>query len=203
MKSDNTLIQICEAEGIQILDNGCSNTSAVRALQLVYTLGTLFENNHCVADALPFFCTAINSLCVDNTSLPSLNEECIQVRDNKCSSEWRIVENLFRISVPSCMSFKNGTNIIFASAPIQTCPDMFEVFCGSLCVPACHELPLFRDGVDIVYRVWFTILYAVNLIGAVITVIASIVYRQKMYVYVCCEYICAYWLCMSAIKYVW
>lgn len=176
MKSDNSLIQVCEAEGIQILENNCSNISAIRALQLVYVLGIWLENNHCVADALPFFCAAIDSLCVDNISLLSLHEECIQVRDNKCSSEWRIVENLFSTSVPSCESF--GTTVTFSSAPIQTCPDMFKVFCGSLCLPSCQRISMLR--VDVVYRVWFTILYVVNLIGGVITVIGSIVYRQKM-----------------------
>ena len=176
MKSDNSLIHVCEAEGIQILDFNCSNISAIRALQLVYVLGTLFENNHCVTDALPFFCAAIDSFCVDNTILPSLHEECIQVRDNNCSAEWRIAENLFSISVPSCRSF--DTTVTFSSAPIQTCPDMFEVFCGSLCLPSCQRISLLR--VDVVYRVWFTIVYVVNLIGGVITVIASIVYRQKM-----------------------
>ena len=176
MESDNSLIQVCEAKGFQILDNNCSNISAIRALQLVYVLGTLFGNNYCVADALPFFCAAIDSLCVDNTSLPSLHEECIQVRDNKCSSEWRVAENLFSTSLPNCSSF--GTTVTFSSAPIQTCPDMFEVFCGSLCLPSCQRISLFR--MDVAYRVWFTILYVVNLIGAVITVIASIVYRQKM-----------------------
>ena len=180
MKSVNTLIQVCEAEGIQVVDN-CSNTSAVRALQLVYVLGEMFENNYCVVDAVSFFCATINSLCVDNTTT-NLHEECIQVRDNRCSSEWRVAENLFSISVPSCDSFKNGTNITFSSAPIQTCPDMFAVFCGSLCLPLCQEVTMFSDGVDTAFRVWFTVLYAVNLIGGVINVIASIVYRQKMYV---------------------
>ena len=185
MNPDNTLIQDCEAEGIQILDNNCSNTSAIRALQLVYALGAYLNNSGCVEDNLPFYCTAIDSLCLDNTNLPSLVEECIQVRDNYCSSEWRLAENLFSISVPSCDSFKNGTNITFSSAPIQTCPDKFAVFCGSLCLPSCQEVSLLRDGgdgVDTAFRVWFTVLYAVNLIGGVITVIATITYRQKMYV---------------------
>ena len=138
-------------------------------------------NDKCTEDGLPFFCTAIDSLCVGNTNL-SLNEKCIQVRDNRCSTEWRIIENLFNISVPSCDSFKNGTNVIFSSAPIQTCPDLFEVFCGSMCLPSCQQITLLRDGVNTAFRVWFTILYAVNVIGGVITIIASIVYRQKMYV---------------------
>ena len=138
-------------------------------------------NDQCTEDALPFFCAAIESLCMGNTST-SLNEECIYVRDNRCSTEWRVIENLFNISLPSCDSFKNGTNVIFSNAPIQTCPDLFEVFCGSLCLPSCQQITLLRDGANTAFRVWFTILYVVNVIGGVITIIASIVYRQKMYV---------------------
>ena len=176
------MIQACEGGDIQIHDNNCSNVSAVRALQVVYVLSIQFENNRCSEDALPFFCTAINSLCAENISLPSLSEECLDVRDNKCSSEWRTAESLFKVSVPSCLSFRNGTNLTFSSAPIQTCPDISEVFCGSLCLPSCHEITLLRDGVYTAFRVWFTVFYFVSLIGGVIAIIASIVYREKMYV---------------------
>ena len=180
--SDNTLMQVCEAKGIQISHSNCSDVPTLKAFQSVYTLGTLFENNRCSEDSLLFLCTAINSLCIDNSSLPPLYEECIQVRDNKCSSEWRTAKNLFRISVPSCDSFKDDNNLTFSSAPIQTCPDAFGVFCDSLCLPLCQEITLFNDEIDLLYRIWFTTLYAINLIGGVITMIAIISYRQKMYV---------------------
>ena len=153
----------------------------MRAFQIVYALGVQSMNDQCTKDALSFFCLAIDSLCVGNTSL-SLNKECIHVRDITCATEWRITENLFNISIPSCDSFKNITNVMFSSAPIQTCPDMFEVFCGSLCLPSCQRISWLRDGVNTAFRVWITILYAINVIGGVITIIASIVYRQKMYV---------------------
>ena len=151
----------------------------MRALQLVYALGAQLMNDQCTENALPFFCTAIDSLCEDNSNL-SLNKDCIQVRDNICSTEWRIIENLFNTSIPSCDSFKVGTSVIFSSAPIQTCPDSFEVFCGSLCLPSCQQITLLRDGVDTAVRVWFITLYIVNIIGGVIIIIASIIYRQKM-----------------------
>ena len=178
---DDSLIQVCNGWPWDI-DNNCSNVSvsAIRGLQVVYALSTEFENSRCSEDALPFFCTAIKSVCVDNINSPSLSEECIDVRDNKCSSEWRIAENLFNILLPSCLSFKNRTNVTFSSAPIQPCPDISEVFCGSLCLPSCHEMAVFKDGVYTAFRVWFIVLYFVSLIGGVITIIASIVYREKM-----------------------
>ena len=181
--NSNKLIQTCEAEGVQIFKNNCCNVSAIRAFQVVYVLGTLLENKQCSeGNALQFFCTAINTLCANNTSVSSLTEECIQVRDDSCSSEWRIAENLFSISLPSCHSFKKGVNVTFSSAPIQACPDMFEVFCGSLCLPSCHEISLLRDGLNTPFRAWFTVVYVITLIGGVITIIASIIHREKMYI---------------------
>ena len=181
--NNDELIQICEAEGVQILKNNCGNVSAMRAFQVVYVLGTLLENKQCSeGNALQFFCTVINTLRGNNTSVSSLTEECIQVRDDSCSSEWRIAENLFSISIPSCHSFKKGVNVTFSSAPIQACPDMFEVFCGSLCLPSCHEISLLRDGLNTPFRAWFTVVYVITLIGGVITIIASIIHREKMYI---------------------
>ena len=76
-----------------ITNDDCDlKSTAIVGLQSVYTLGLL--NSQCVTnDTLSFFCNATLLLCNSNSSSVDLTEECEEVRDNKCTSEWRIVES--------------------------------------------------------------------------------------------------------------
>ena len=108
---------------------------------------------------------------------------CFEVRDNKCSVEWRVAQIFFNISYPDCESLKFNANINFTSmAPVLDCPDNFGVFCGSLCQPLCAELSLsvFNAATTTANTVVHIILYFISIIDGVITLIACYFHREKM-----------------------
>ena len=152
----------------------------VSSLNYVYSIGVILHNDQCVEDGLEFFCNAIDFLCDGSTNNSlSLSEECIQIRDSKCATEWRIVENFVNITLPNCSNFVEGASSTVSATPQLPCPDNFGVFCG-LCLPICGEISLFSDGVLTAYKVWLIIMLAISLTGGVITFIASVVKRATM-----------------------
>ena len=154
-----------------------SNCTA-SSLNYVYSFGDILHNDQCVEDGLEFFCSAFDFLCDGVYSL-SLSEECSQIRDNKCATEWRIVENFVNITLLDCSSFDEGVNLTVSVTPQLPCPDDFGVFCG-LCLPICGETLQYTDSVVTAYDVWLIVMLVISLIGGVITLIASIVKRATM-----------------------
>ena len=148
--------------------------SVITGLSVIFAVGWYMENTECYYDSLSFFCNATLLLCNGNSSSVDLiTEECEEVRDNKCASEWRIVESFFNETVPDCMSYNEGGNLMFTNAPPLPCPSEFDHFCGSTCLPVCdgHYL-LTKNSLNFVFYVLAIITAAISLIGGVITLIA-------------------------------
>jgi len=120
-------------------------------------------------------------LCNGNSSSVDLTEECEEVRDNKCASEWRIVESFYNRSVPNCMSFREDGNITFSRAPKFPCPREFDHICGSTCLPVCGEYSVYMDSKlrSVLYNV-IIIFGIIGLIGGIVTLIACYYNRHKM-----------------------
>jgi len=157
------------------------NQSAITALSVIFAIGWYMENTECYYDSLSFFCNATLLLCNGNGSTVDLTEECEEVRDNNCISEWRIVEGFFDESIPDCMSYREGGNMTFSRAPSFQCPSKFDHFCGSACLPVCDGHYLITENTfDFVFYVLAIITGTICLIGAVITLIACYYNRHKM-----------------------
>ena len=165
--------------------NECNNTvtgfgdyldchdSAIAGLSLIYIVGLYVDNTECYYDSLSFFCNATLLLCNGNSYSVDLTEECEEVRDNKCASEWRIVESFFNTTVPDCMSYNEYGELTYSLAPPLPCPSEFNHFCGSTCLPVCDGHFLFtKNTLDLVFYVLAIITGAISLIGGVITLIA-------------------------------
>ena len=172
---------MCQSQMNDHIDslNNCNN-NYILALNYVYNLGVVFRNYQCVEDGLNFFCDAINFLCevsTDNSSL--LSEECVQIRDNQCLAEWRIVRNLFNASLPDCNTFNEGANLTVSDISSLPCPAHLDVFCG-LCLPICGEQFPFNDSVETAFNAWKIILLIVSLSGGVVNLIVSIIKHKKM-----------------------
>ena len=104
----------------------------------------------------------------------------MEVRDDKCAAEWRIIENFFNATLLSCDSFNGIGNFIIERAPILSCPDDFGIFCGSLCQPLCADISLFDDAATVTYEVLNIILHSMSIIAGVVTIIACFLRRAKM-----------------------
>jgi len=159
------------------LFNNCSNITST--LNYVYSLGFILHNDQCVKDGLDFFCKVINFLCDGSNSFSSLTEECVQIRDNQCSGEWRIVDNFLNLSLLHCSSFDEGANLTESVTPQLPCPDDFGVFCG-ICLPLCGESLSYSDSVVTAYNASLIIMLVISFIGGMITLIASIVKHTTM-----------------------
>ena len=182
--SDNLLLEACKLISNESIHLICDNfnISEVTALNSVYNVGAMVGNGQCTEDGLDFFCNAVSFLChdylwSDGNSTLSLSEECFQIRDNHCAPEWRIVENLFNLSLPDCSSFDEGANLTILDAPMLPCPVDFGMFCG-LCLPLCHS-PLPRD-IRTIYAAVTIVLFVLSLIGGMITLITSIIKRKTL-----------------------
>jgi len=178
---------------VELLLEECNNTmigfgndldcdeSAITGLSWIYTVGLYVENTVCYYDALSFFCNATILLCNGNSSSVDLTEECEEVRDNKCASEWRIVESFFSAAVPDCMSYREGRNLTFSRAPSLPCPSEFDHFCGSTCLPVCDGHYLLTDNnLDLAFYVLAIVTATISLMGGVITLIACYCNQQRV-----------------------
>ena len=123
------------------------------------------------------------SLCGDDDNFTAgLMEECVEVRDNDCPIEWRVFDNIFNASLhfPSCESYTGNSTITFAKAPPLNCPDQFDEFCGSLCLPVCEEYSQVSRDAAIASDVLTVIFIILGLIGGSVTLVACIINREKM-----------------------
>ena len=155
--------------------------SAITGLSLIYTVGLYVENAECYYDSLPFFCNAVFLLCNGNSSSVDLSEKCEEVRDNKCASEWRIVESFFNETLPDCMSYKEDGNLSYSKAPGLPCPSEFDHFCGSTCLPVCDgQYLLTKNNLDLAFYILAIITGAISLAGGVITLIACYYNKDRV-----------------------
>ena len=154
----------------------------ITELSLVHDLANELNNHQCTETSLLFFCNATYALCGDDNN-QSLSEGCVQVRDDTCVAEWRIVDNLLSNSTLNCTVFENGNDSTLSIAPTLMCPDNFEIVCNSFCLPSCNYNPTGNNNGN-VFRVWQSLFSIFTLIGGMITLIMCFVKREKMLVVV-------------------
>ena len=156
------------------------NATAIVGLHSVYGLG-LKTNSRCVTNAtLSFFCNAIHLLCDDISSI-DLTKKCEEVRDNTCSSEWRLVENFYNKSVPDCVSYADDNNLTFKKAPYHPCPVHFDRFCNTTCLPVCGEYSLLTQDASSNFSIYLAVAAGITgLIGGIVTLIVFYNKRNKL-----------------------
>ena len=158
-------------------------TNSFTSLRWIVTINSVLRNKQCNNSAVPFFCNAANFLCGDghNTNITvDLMEECVTVRDNDCPIEWRALENVLDVLIPSCESYTTNRNITFGETPPLNCPDQFDEFCGLLCLPVCEEYYQVSRDAALASDVVIITVMIISLIGGLITLAACIFNREKM-----------------------
>ena len=164
--------------------SSCNDVQAVTALALVYGLGTMLDSRSCVEDGISFFCNSIAVLCGNVNGSSLLTEECVEIRDSNCAVEWRIVGNLLpNVSVPDCSSLDDEANLTFSAVtPPQTCPNDFDVFCNTFCLPVCGETSpqMYSDSIINFYHVWAILMVVISLTGGIVVFIAVYLKRETM-----------------------
>jgi len=164
----------------EILYNVCL-TSSMTLLQSIQAINLVVNNEQCENLAFPFFCNVTHVLCGNASSfVVGIEEKCVQIRDYDCAVEWRVLENIFGIGLPDCMSFAKDGNLSFSKAPALACPDEFNVYCGSICLPSCKEFYQISSNAITAANVATITSICLGLLGGVFTLIMSILNRRKM-----------------------
>lgn len=186
MISQDMVVSSCQPgmnQSVEVLSS-CDDiqASAVTALDFVYDVGGTLDISSCVEDAMLFFCNSTAVLCGNDNGSSMLHEQCVQVRDNDCAVEWRIVENLLlNVSVPDCSSFDDGANLTFSEAvPAQTCPNGFDLFCNTFCLPVCGETFIFDGNITNLYFIWVILTFVICVTGGIIDFIVFYLKRKSM-----------------------
>jgi len=148
-------------------------------LQQVYDFSLITGNSQCSEDILSLFCNVI-TLYGNGDMKTSLDEECVQARDNECAAEWRLVETFLKITLLDCNSLNDTENISLSRASAQNCPDGFGVLCGSICQPLCAEISLFSDAATTTYEVLNIIFHSMSIVSGFVTLVACVYDKKKM-----------------------
>ena len=148
-------------------------------LQSVYELSVVLENDKCGDAIAQFYCDAIDT--VNDGGGRDLITECLEVRDDTCATEWRMIEAFTDFTLPNCDGFYGSENFTSDKAPALSCPADFGIFCGSLCQPLCNEFSLFSDTATVAYRVLSIVFHVIAIIAGVITILACCMLKTKMY----------------------
>lgn len=170
------LITLCIESGL------CSDVNEteyheLEILQPVYSSSVVIGNGQCGEAILQFFSTAINVTNGDNYTLIS---DCLKIRDDICTAEWRITEVFFNVSLPDCSSFDKDGDFITGRAPTLSCSDDFGIFCDALCQPLCDDISIFNDTATIIYEVLNIILHSLSLTFGLITFLSCCLHKKKM-----------------------
>ncbi len=67
---------------------------------LHYGLPAFYPSPECSASATEFFCNFFFRKCTENGTVEVTREDCEVIRDDKCSSEWKELEQYFYL--PQC-----------------------------------------------------------------------------------------------------
>jgi len=148
-------------------------------LQSVYDFSLISGNNQCSEAVISLFCNTVTEYDNDDATA-SPDEECVQVRDNECAAEWRLLETFFNITLPDCKSLNEIENVSLSRAQTQDCPDHFGVLCGSICQPLCAEFSLYNEAATTASVVLNIIFHSMSIVSGFITLVACIYDRKKM-----------------------
>ena len=166
----------------QLFYNICL-TSSLTLLQSIDAFSSVLDNTQCNNSAIPFICNGTHVLCGDDNTprfAMGLQDECIQIRDHDCAVEWRALENIFSAILPDCASFAVGGNLTYSKAPPLTCPDEFDIHCGSFCLPSCKRFSQISQNAITISNYVTVALIAINLLGGIFTLVVCILNRKKM-----------------------
>ena len=134
----------------------------------------------CQNSTIPFFCNATQVLCGEkNTFMVDLEEKCVRIRDYDCAVEWRAYEMIFGDFLPDCTSFAKDGNLKFSKAPALVCPEEFNIYCASFCLPSCKNFSEYPTDATIAEKILKIMLLTTGLLGGALNLILCILKRRK------------------------
>ena len=146
-------------------------------------------SKECLAAVIPFLCQYVYPPCDDNGNAKFITQEqCINIRDEVCISEWRfaMASDLGSL-LPVCEAIE--FNSIDSSSLIETednistsrikCHHQFKEFCG-VCLPLCATFSQYADQVRISEDIIIISSGILAVIGGIIMLIVAAIRRKEM-----------------------
>ena len=138
---------------------------------------------------MPFLCQYVYPPCDGNGNAKFITQEqCINIRDEVCISEWRFAMATDLGSLlPVCEAIDfnnvNSINLIEKedniSASLTKCHHQFKEFCG-VCLPLCATFSQYTDQVRIHEDIIIVTSGILAVIGGVIVLTVAAIRRREM-----------------------
>ena len=109
------------------------------------------ESEKCSNSVSPFISNGTHLFCGNGNYniVVGLQEKSLQINDIYCTFEWKTIEFGFDIQTPAGYSIvSTGEN----ETTFLNCPDDFDVYCDSFCLPSCKRSSQTHWGNDIVFN---------------------------------------------------
>ena len=152
-------------------------------------------SNECLVAVIPFICQYVYPPCDGSGNAKLITQEqCINIRDEVCISEWRLaMATRLGSFLPICEEIDADSNNIseikeeevHTSEPLN-CHDQFKDFCG-VCLPLCATFSQYTAEVRIREDIVIITSTILAIIGGMIVLTFAAIKRKEMYVY--CVYV--------------
>ena len=152
-------------------------------------------SNECLVAVIPFICQYVYPPCDGSGNAKLITQEqCINIRDEVCISEWRLaMATRLGSFLPICEEIDADSNNISQikeeevniSEPLN-CHYQFKDFCG-VCLPLCATFSQYTAEVRIREDIVIIASTILAIIGGVIVLTFAAIKRKEMYVY--CVYV--------------
>jgi len=142
-------------------------------------------NEQCSLVVLPFICQYVYPPCDDDGSpLLITQEQCVNIRDDVCATEWRITMAMEQGSLlPVCEEFggeNNSSSVgIRNMSDSPSCHYQFDNFCG-VCLPLCGSFSQYRVQTKLAVKVILIFSATLELIGGSLVLLAAVIRRKQM-----------------------
>ena len=142
-------------------------------------------SEECSAVVMPFICQYAYPPCDgDGSPLLITQEQCINIRDNVCATEWMLAMTTeLGAILPTCETIQSEGNFssvgnMNTSEPLR-CHYQFGEYCG-FCLPLCGEFSQHRVQTKFVLKGLIIFSTAVGIIVGVIIIVAAVIRWKRM-----------------------
>jgi len=153
----------------------------VNFIEFLQTFSSIVSEE-CSSTLIAFVCQHAFPPCDgDGSPLLLTQEQCINIRDDVCANEWRIImATEHSLLLPFCEALENPSSSVTrnVSEPFK-CHYHFKKYCG-LCFPLCRTFPQYSEESIKFGTVTLIGYMSLSLSGAAILLIAVIVKRKTM-----------------------
>ena len=144
-----------------------------------------FISDECSAVVMPFLCQYAYPQCDGNGSAQFItHEQCINIRDDVCNTEWRIAlttEQGTLLPVCETIGADNESNVATVEVNPEplVCHYQFKEFCG-VCLPLCGAFSQYPDQVKHSERIVIILAAVLLVIGGLVSLVFVVIRPSEM-----------------------